>query len=151
MLEVPADGTSVFRKWNNTPFQLAYGGFLTQEIGINLVPVEGGEGGAEVRVLVVVQQTFKARFCVTDLCDECKTVEARSGLLQKQALYSSHCDHVTAARWPHCTSKQIDFNPTAPTTWCLERSTDVFFVLFHSAIIVSNHRPGLNYSTVLRK
>lgn len=58
-----------------TPFQLANSGFLTQKIGINLIPVEGGEGSAEVRVLVVVQQTFKARFCVTDLCDECKTVE----------------------------------------------------------------------------
>lgn len=45
----------------------ARGGFLTQEVGVHLVPVEGGEWGAEVRVLVVVQQTFETRLCVTDL------------------------------------------------------------------------------------
>lgn len=52
-------------------------GFLTQQIGIDLIPVEGGERGAEVWVLVVVQQTLETRFCVTDLqntqAEECVT------------------------------------------------------------------------------
>lgn len=41
--------------------------FHTKQIGINFIPVEGGEWRAEVRVLIVIQQTLKACFCVADL------------------------------------------------------------------------------------
>lgn len=120
MLEVPADRTKVLSKSNSNKltFYLSYSGFLTQKIGINFIPVKGGEGSTEVWVLVVIQQTFKARFCVTDLCNECKRVK-QWGEFFKQALYSSQCDHFTAASWPSYGSKQIDFIPTAQTRLCL--------------------------------
>lgn len=71
MLEVPEDRTAELSnsKQPQTHFRLSHRGFLTQKVGVDLIPVERGERSAEVRVLVVVQQTFEARFCVADLCD----------------------------------------------------------------------------------
>ena len=71
MLEVPEDKNTEFSnsKQPQTHFHLSHRGFLTQKVGVDLIPVEGGERSAEVRVLVVVQQTFEARFCVADLCE----------------------------------------------------------------------------------
>lgn len=49
-------------------------GSLTQQIGVNFIPVKGGEGSTEVGVLVVIQQTFETCFCVADLRDKCKGI-----------------------------------------------------------------------------
>lgn len=45
-------------------------GMLTQEIGINFIPVKRGEWGTEIGILVVIEQTFEACFCVADLCQD---------------------------------------------------------------------------------
>lgn len=77
MLEVPAEWTNMLNCERATKppcYYLSYSGLLTKQIWINFIPVEGREGGTEVWVLVVVQQTFEACFCVADLRDECKGV-----------------------------------------------------------------------------
>lgn len=61
---------------------------LTQEVGVHLVPVKGGERGAEVRVLVVVQKTFQTRLCITDLSSEIED-ETEGDQLCEQYQFSS--------------------------------------------------------------
>lgn len=117
MLEVPAEWTDLSNFINNQSLTYSLlrdislssseSRFLTQQIRINFIPVKGGEGSTEVWVLVVIQQTLQACFCVADLQDEHKRIQQWADKSHK-----THNQIFTPQHWPspNCTAAKCNLN-----------------------------------------